>query len=1158
MDKKNFTHLHVHTEYSLLDGAARIKDLIAQAKNLQMTSLAITDHGSMYGVIDFYKTALKNNIKPIIGCEVYLAPTSRFNKTEVDGVKYFHLVLLAENNEGYKNLVKLVSAAATEGFYYKPRIDKELLKKYHEGLIALSACTLGEIPHAILQNDFSRAEELAKEYVEIFGRENFFLEIQNHGLEDEEIVRAGLKKISQDLKINLVATNDLHYVKRTDSEVHDILLCIQMNKTISDKKRLRFNSDDYYLKSAEEMQKLFEDFPDALENTNKIAERCNVTFEFGKLQLPEYPLPENYSDEEKFLRDLCYKKISERFEVVTEEIKSRLEYELKIIHEMGYDGYFLIVWDFINFARKNKIPVGPGRGSAAGSIVAYILQITNLNPLEYNLLFERFLNPERVSMPDIDIDFCFVRREEVIDYVKNFYGEDKVAQIATFGTLAAKAAIRDVVRVLDIPYSTGSEIIDLIPAELNITLSDALKKSKSLRAEYESNSTVQKIIDFAMKLEGIPRNFSTHAAGIVISKFPLTDFIPVQISNNMLVTQYDKDKIEELGLLKMDFLGLRTLTIIDEAVANIKKSRGIDLDIEKIPLRDEPTAKLLRAGKTSAVFQMESQGMINLIRRLRPENFFDLIPTVALYRPGPLGSGMVEDFIKMRNEERGIRNEKNNSSLKYLHPKLEPILKETFGVILYQEQVMQIVQVLAGFTLGQADILRRAMGKKKPELLKAQKENFLKGCEENKIDSATAKKIFELLEHFADYGFNKSHSAAYALIAWQTAYLKAHFPAEYMAAMMSSVMDNDKVSIYAEMTRNLGIEVLQPDINLSGVHFQVEIRKEELGIENTAPHSSLLTPNSPKIRFALSAIRNVGEVAISRVVEIRERDGKFKSLVDFCRRINLNDFTKRAMENLIKSGCFDSISKRRTALLESLNDAFHEGRKSQCDMKSGQVGLFGEEEQESNFELPLIPERPKNEILAWEKEALGFYLSGHPLDAYADKIKNLISLKKIKNKNFETGKRVKVGGIISETKRFTTKRGDMMAFATLEDFSDSLKITIFPAVFQTCMNSILPEEIIVVSGKVETSGDSVQILADKIVGVEDYQPDFYLTISAQFENSETYDKLLEIFETRKGDSTIFLQRFGKWKKLTDKKISDSEQLRAELKNLLGAENVKIY
>lgn len=1127
MTEKNFTHLHVHTEFSLLDGAARIKDLISEAKNLNFTSLAMTDHGAMYGAIDFYKTALENNIKPIIGCEVYLAPTSRFNKNEIDGIKYFHLILLAENNLGYKNLVKLVSAAYIEGFYYKPRIDKELLRKYHEGLIALSACTAGEIPHAILKGNFSDAVKIAEEYLEIFGRENFFLEIQNHGSEDEKIVRDGLIKISRQLNIKLVATNDVHYTKREDNEVHDILLCIQMNKTLSDKKRMRFSSDDFYLKSASEMYELFFDVPEACENTNKIAERCNVTFEFGKLQLPEYPLPENYSDEEKYLRDLCYKKISERYKNITEKISERLNYELKMIHKMGYDGYFLIVWDFINFAKKNKIPVGPGRGSAAGSIVAYILGITGLDPFEHNLLFERFLNPERVTMPDIDIDFCFVRREEVIDYVKKFYGEDHVAQIATFGTMAAKAAIRDIVRVLDLPFATGTKIVEKIPAELNITLSDALRKSKDLRADYENNSEVRRIIDLAMKLEGIPRHFSVHAAGIVISKNLLTDYVPVQISNNMIVTQFDKDKIEELGLLKMDFLGLRTLTIIDEAISNVKKFRGIDIDIEKIPLRDELTAKMLSSGKTGAVFQMESAGMINLVRDLKPESFFDLVPTVALYRPGPLGSGMVEDFIDGKH---GIK------PATYLHPKLEPILRETFGVILYQEQVMQIVQALAGFSLGQADILRRAMGKKKAALLQAQKNNFLKGCEENGVDNKVAKKIFKLLEHFADYGFNKSHSAAYGLLAWQTAYLKAHYPAEYMAAIMSSVMDSDKVSVYAELARSMGIKILRPDINIGGTHFQVE---------------------GGAIRFALSAIKNVGEFAIGRVVKVREKGGKFKSLLDFCRRVEMSDFTRRAMENLIKSGAFDGIDERRTFLLESLGVTFREGHRQRRDDDSGQIGLFGEEVREVNLNLPVVQERPKNEILAWEKDALGIYISGNPLDAFSEKISGLTKIGEINSRKFANGKRIKVGGIFSEARRLTTKKGDLMAFATLEDSSDEIKITIFPMIFQKCMNAILPEEIVIVSGKVEISDDNIQILADNIVTAENYFPDFYLTVTRQFENPATYDKLVELFESHKGDSNIFLNSLGKWKKL-DKKISDSEEIRAEFKNLLGEENVKIY
>jgi len=1127
MTEKNFTHLHVHTEYSLLDGAARITDLLDRAKQLNFTSLAITDHGAMYGAIDFYKEAVRRGIKPVIGCEVYLAPESRFNRAEVDGAKYFHLVLLAENNQGYKNLVKLVSLASTEGFYYKPRIDKELLQKYHDGLIALSACTAGEIPRAILRDNFFRAVELAEEYSTIFGRDNFFLEIQNHGLEEETRVREGLIKISRQLGIGLVATNDVHYVRREDSEVHDILLCLQMNKTVADNQRLKFSSDDYFLKSAQEMYELFAQVPEACENTNKIAERCNVTFEFGKLQLPEYPLPESYDSEEKYLRDLCYKKISSRYEVVTAEITSRLDYELEMIHRMGYDGYFLIVWDFINFARENKIAVGPGRGSAAGSIVAYILGITGLDPLRYNLLFERFLNPERVTMPDIDIDFCFVRREEVIDYVKKFYGEDHVAQIATFGTLAAKAAIRDIVRVLNLPYAEGSRLIEMFPTELNITLKSAMNKSKDLRQEYQTNSTVRKVIDLALKLEGVPRNFSTHAAGIVISKLPLTEYAPLQLVNDSIVTQYDKDKIEELGLLKMDFLGLRTLTIINEAVANVKKFRGVEIDIEKIPLRDKLTAEMLSAGKTGAVFQMESAGMTNLVRDLKPEGFLDLVPTVALYRPGPLGSGMVEEFIDGKH---GIKTPT------YLHPKLEPILRETFGVILYQEQVMQIVQALAGFSLGQADILRRAMGKKNAAMLQAQKNNFLQGCVANGVDANVANKIFKLLEHFADYGFNKSHSAAYGLLAWQTAYLKAHYPAEYMAAIMSGSMDSDKVSSYVELTRSIGIKVLPPDINFSGAHFQIE---------------------GDSIRFALSAIKNVGESVIKRVIEIRESGGNFKSLLDFCCRVNVSDFTRRGIENLIKSGSFDNLDKRRTFLLESLSATWTAGQRWRKDLKRGQVGLFGEETQTIDLNLPEVRERPRNELLAWEKEALGFYISGHPLDIFAEKISGLTAIDKIISGEIASGKRIKIGGILSESKRFTTKKGDLMAFANLEDASGKIKITIFSHVFHKYANLLVPEEIVIVAGKV-MRGEGLQFFAEEITSAENYSPDFYLTIAAQFENLEIYDKLVEILEMHKGDSQVFLRTQGKWKKLINKKVLDSLELREELKNLLGAENVRTY
>ncbi len=1120
---KNFVHLHNHTEYSLLDGASRISDLIEQTKSLGMDALAITDHGTMYGVIDFYKEAIKRGIKPIIGCEVYVAPRSRFERSTADGLKYFHLILLAENNEGYKNLVKLVSFAATEGFYYKPRVDKELLKKYHGGLIALSACIEGEIPKAILRNNFSRAVELVKEYVEIFGRENFFLELQNHGLTEEKIVRDTLIKISHELNINLVATNDAHYVRREDSEFQDLLLCIQMNKTVDDKKRLRFFSDDFYLKSPEEMRRLFSEVPEACDNTLKIAERCNVNFEFGKLQLPVFPLPATYTNESEYLRKLCYEKISGRYKNLNEKITNRLESELEIIKKMGYDGYFLIVWDFIDFAKKNKIAVGPGRGSAAGSIVAYILGITELDPLEFDLLFERFLNPERVTMPDIDVDFCYIRREEVIDYVKKFYGEDHVAQIVTFGTMAAKAVVRDVVRALNIPYAEGSRIVSMIPNELKITLDKALQTSKDLKQEYENNAEVRRVIDFSRKLEGLPRHASTHAAGIVISKFPLTDYVPVQISNNTLVTQYDKDKIEELGLLKMDFLGLRTLTIINETIENVRKTRGENIDISKIPLDDRLTAQMLSAGNTGAVFQMESSGMKKLVRDLKPECFADLIPTVALYRPGPLASGMVEDFINGKHGKKKVE---------YLHPKLESILKETFGVILYQEQVMQIVQALAGFSLGQADLLRRAMGKKKAEIILAQKENFLAGCAENGVEKFLAERIFELLMNFADYGFNKSHSAAYALIAWQTAYLKAHFPVEFMAAMLSSVMDSDKIATYIELTRKMGIKILPPDVNFSGVHFEVE---------------------NGAIRFALSAIKNLGEGAIAGVVKVREKTGAFKSLLDFCSRVNLKDFNHRSIENLIKAGAFDSIDSRRTALIASVDFAIAEGARKNKDAAGGQGGLFDDTTifaTENNFSK--VEERPKIEILAWEKEAFGFYMSSNPLDEFTEKFSGLVKIEEIQRGNFKDKQLVKIGGLILDSRRITTKKGDLMANLTLEDFGGQIGVTVFPAVFNNCMNYILPDSVVVVSGRIDFSGEKIKIIANEIFPAQNYTPDIYLSLTPNLQ-----EKISGVLKKYSGKSSVYFKISGKWKK-QNFKVSINKNLRDELSKLLDTENFRFY
>ena len=1126
---KNFVHLHVHTEYSLLDGASRIEDLIIKTKKLNMDSIAITDHGNMFGVINFYKAAKKHGIKPIIGCEVYIAPKSRFER-ETGGRVMYHLILLAENNTGYRNLIKLVSAAHTEGFYYKPRIDKDLLRQHHEGLIALSACVAGEIPQAVLQDNLTHADELIREYTDIFGRNNFFLEIQNHGLDEERKVAAALIELSRRHKIGLVVTNDSHYINREDSEFHDVLLCIQTNRLVEDTQRMRFNSDEYYLKSPAEMRELFSDLPEAADNTLKIAERCNVEIEFGKLQLPHYKIPAEYTDAAAYLRELCNKKISERYEVITDEIKNRLNYELNTIHNMNYDNYFLIVHDFIDYAKSVGIAVGPGRGSAAGSIVAYILGITELEPLQFNLLFERFLNPERVTMPDIDIDFCYLRREEVIDYVKRVYGSDKVSQIATFGTMAAKAAIRDVGRVLNMSFDEVSKIVKLMPNELKITIDKALETSRDFRDIYVSDSKIRRLIDLSKKLEGLPRHSSTHAAGVVIAPRPLTDFIPMMISNSMLVTQYDKDAIEELGLLKMDFLGLRTLTAISDTLKNIRESRGEVINISKIPLEDKLTAQMLSDGKTGAIFQMESAGMTNLVRDLQPKGFKDLIPTVALYRPGPLGSGMVEDFIERRRGKRKIT---------YLHSSLEPILKETYGVILYQEQVMQIVQALAGFTLGQADILRRAMGKKKAEILMAQKANFITGCVNNGIDKSLAEKIFDLLRHFADYGFNKSHSAAYALLAWQTAYLKANYPVEFMAAMMSSVMDNDKVAEYIGLARRMGIKVLVPDINLSGTTFYVD---------------------NGAIRFGLAAIKNIGQTMIDSLVEVRNHGGKFKSLYDFCCRIDHRILNKRAIESLVKCGAFDSIDKRRTRQVAAVDSAVAAGLSKQQHESGGQIGLFGEEDLATvDFVLPNVPEKNKRQLLAWEMETLGFYISGHPLDDYSDKIKDLTKIIDIHGKKFSEGKVIKIAGMIIDVKKRKTKKGDMMCFLCIKDFSDKIDVTVFSSAYYKSVDCIYPDNAVVIQGKIDCTNEETSIIANTIWNASAYEPEYYLKVPDDLDQPETYSTLKAIFKNHHGNKNIYINKRGQWQRLKPEyNVSYSENLSAALAEVLGTENVKRY
>lgn len=1120
----SFAHLHVHTEFSLLDGASRIKDLVATTKELGMDALAITDHGVMYGTIDFYKECQKQGIKPIIGCEVYLAPGARQDKQEIGGVKYYHLILLAENQTGYKNLVKIVSQANIDGVYYKPRVDKELLREYHEGIICLSACIAGEIPRAIINDNLERADMLVREYMDIFGRDNFFLEIQNHGLPEERKANKTLIELAHKYDIGLVATNDSHYVRREDSEFHDILLCIQMGKTIDDPDRMRFNSDDYYLKSPDEMAALFPGLDEALENTGKIAERCQVDFEFGHIQLPYYPIPAPYSDDEAYLRALCEQALPTRYAEVTAEVQERLDYELSIIHRMGYDSYFLIVWDFINHSREVGITVGPGRGSAAGSIVSYLLGITNLDPLQYDLLFERFLNPERVTMPDIDVDFCYIRREEVIDYVKERYGYDHVAQIVTFGTMAAKGAVRDVGRVLNMPYSQVSDVAKLIPAELKMTLDKALKESKDLRELYESDPDVKRLIDFARKVEGLPRHSSTHAAGVVIARNPLTDYLPVDISDGTLVTQFDKDHVEELGLLKMDFLGLRTLTVISDAIENIRVTRGETVDINNIPLTDELTAQMLCAGQTGAVFQMESAGMTRLVVDLAPEGFADLIPTVALYRPGPLDSGMVKDFIAVR---------KGEQQATYLHPLLEPILKETFGVVLYQEQVMQVVQVLAGFTLGQADILRRAMGKKKHELIMAQKESFIAGCAKNNIDGELANTIFDLLEKFASYGFNKSHSAAYALVAWQTAYLKAHYPAEFMAAMLTSVMDTqDKVPKYIDQCRRMGIKILPPDINASRASFTVD---------------------GEAIRFGLAAVKGVGETAIASMMEQRE-DGAFKNLLDFCTRVDMGKVNKKVTESLIKCGAFDTTGARRSQLLAVLDSATGEAQRQQRDRSSGQLGLFGMEELAvaTDLKLPDIPEAEQRDLLNWEKETTGFYITGHPLDEFSARLASLPSLSLITGGQVRDKQLVRVGGLLVDTRRHTTKKGDTMCFAVLEDYTEKLEVTIFPRLFYRNVNLIVPDTPVVIQGRVDISDRGIALLADEIWSLAEYLPDYYLVLKDATQQAG----LQQILAEHRGPQTVYAQIAGRWQRLDGYGLDDSEATLAALQALLGAGAVK--
>ncbi|MDA8234893.1 MAG: DNA polymerase III subunit alpha [Clostridia bacterium] len=1154
--KGQFVHLHTHTEYSLLDGAARIKKLVQKAADLGMPALAITDHGVMYGVIDFYKAARKAGIKPILGCEVYVAPrTMQDREARVDDALY-HLVLLAENGEGYRNLLELVSQGFTEGFYYKPRVDKALLRKHSKGLIALSACLAGEVASYILAQQPKKARESAEEYRQIFGEGNFYLELQDHRLEEQRQVNRELLKISRELGLPLVATNDIHYINREDAEVQDVLLCIQTGKTVDEEGRMKFSTEEFYLKDYEEMRLLFGEWPEALENTVKIAERCQVELDFSQTHLPYYEVPEGY-DRDSYLEKICWEKAAQRYGELSPEVQERLGFELSVIKTMGYSGYFLIVWDFINYAREKGILVGPGRGSAAGSMVAYVLGITNIEPLRFNLLFERFLNPERVSMPDIDIDFCFERRGEVIDYVVQRYGVDKVCQIITFGTMAARAAIRDVGRALNFPYGEVDKVAKMVPTELGITIEKALAQSSDLRELYNKEPRIKKLIDMAAALEGMPRHAGTHAAGVVIAKEPLTHYLPLyKTSEGVISTQFAKDTVEEIGLLKMDLLGLRTLTVIRDAMENIRHTKGIDIDIDNIPLDNALTYQMLGMGDGIGVFQLESSGMRAIMKDLKPETIDDITALVAIYRPGPLGSGMVDDFIKG----------KHGGGVKYLHPKLEPILRDTYGVILYQEQVMRIASDLAGFTLGEADLLRRAMGKKKPEVIAGLRSQFAEGAVKNGVDSEIAGQIFDLMEYFAGYGFNKSHSAAYAMVSYQTAYLKANYPLEYMAALLTSIMDNsDKVAAYIEDCRKLGIQVLPPDVNESRESF---------------------TPVGDKIRFGLAAVKNVGHNAILAVIAARQKEGPFASLQDFCSRVDLKVMNKRVLESLIRCGAMDSLPGSRAQKMHMLDRCLDAAQQIQKDRDSGQVSFFdlfsdGPEAMViPEIPLPDVPEFPQKELLAMEKEIVGLYISGHPLAEYRDLLNNLKVAATTQLKELKDGEQAVIGGLVAGIKRITTRRGEDMLFFNLEDLTGTVEVVMFPRVYQQYKWLIQADTPVLIKGKINHQDEDVKILADQLKHLNDVTEGYDQTVAGQdypVEEKSGYagvkqlflklefspqnqeqvamvEDLLNRFPGRVPVMLCFRDEGVNENKAARQKVQVSNDLLAEIRSLIGDEN----
>lgn len=1163
-----FVHLHVHSEFSLLDGANRIKDLPVRAKELGMKAMAITDHGVMFGVIDFYKACMANGIKPIIGCEVYVAPRKRTDKDPNIDARYNHLILLAKDNEGYKNLTKLVSIGFTEGFYYKPRIDKEVLEKYHKGLICCSACLAGELPQAILKGDMLEAEKTAMWFKNVFG-EDYYLEIQNNGLNEQVLVNQKLVELSRKLNIPLVATNDSHYLKKEDAYNHEILLCIQTGKKITDDDRMKFETDELYIKSPEEMSSYFSGVPEAIENTVKIADKCNVTFEFGHTILPNYDVPEEFETHYDYLKKLCDDGIKNRYgENPSQEIIDRENYELEVIKKMGYVDYFLIVWDYIHYAKTQNIPVGPGRGSGAGSIVAYAIEITDIDPIRYGLIFERFLNPERISMPDFDVDFCYERRQEVIDYVGRKYGQDHVSQIITFGTMSARMVIRDVARVLDVPYANADKLAKMIPNEIHITIKKALEQNKELSDEYENNPETKRLLDIAMALEGMPRQASTHACGIVITKDPVVSYVPLYERDGVISTQYIMTTLEELGLLKMDFLGLRTLTVIQDTIDLVKKDKGIDVEFDK-NMNDPKVFKQWQDGTSMGIFQFESQGMTNFMKELKPDCLEDIIAGVSLYRPGPM------DQIP-----RYIANKKDPEHAVYTHPSLKPILKVTYGCMVYQEQVMQIVRDLAGYSLGRADLVRRAMGKKKLDVMAKEREIFINGqvdengnvivpgCVRNGIDEVSANKIFDEMAEFAKYAFNKSHAACYAVVAYRTAYLKTYYPNEFMAAMLNSFLGNlDKIPEYIDECKRLKIDILKPDINKSFTKFTVD---------------------DGKIRFGLGSIKNVGIAAVDAIVQNREKDGEYKSFTDFCERMEGEAVNKKCIESLIKAGAFDNFAETRSTLMASFEDILDTISGMSKKNIQGQVSMFdfGKTEESNDMEklkynYTTLKEYTDQELLSMEKEMLGIYISGHPLEKYREQIAKQANINTLQIREFEQlsqaementelldnrgqikllqdGQFVKFAGIITSIKKKYTKNNKIMAFATLEDLYGSIEVIIFENCYLQCSNELIDENIVLVEGRLSIREDEdTKIVAREIKKFEDTKSkSLYINITNLSEEKKNQLRgALKFFTGDKNNVPVVI--INKERHDPAGGLYVTKDILEELQEIVGQENAKI-